>query len=181
MREYAQAHNVDLTQSTVVADGKGARFVSDKGGDFALFYPVAASSPQARTSATMAAGGLSYGACTGSFHGPMKINNNVEWGGQSSCTSTNPNDLYVHRLEARLRSTCAGAWPFCGVYSDVRGPIWSPDSPYNRVATAIGLDHCTTGTNYRYVNSIYVTVHSVKYGPFENPGGVVLPCNVNPD
>lgn len=176
--DFAQSHGVDPATATIQTDERGAKFISDDQGNFVIQYPKEEAGLLARTSnqASVLAADWSAGACAGSFTPLTKLNNTVTWGGSESCVGSDPNALYPHYLNGALRATCAGEWPFCGLYSD-EAYATSNNDRYSRVANIYAQAACDTSENYRFMNSIRPVLKGTQYRPFES-ASVVLPCNV---
>lgn len=67
--EFAKSHGVDPVTATIQTDQRGAKFIMDAKGNFAIQYPKEETEALARTTdkASVLASNWSAGACAGSF------------------------------------------------------------------------------------------------------------------
>lgn len=153
---------------TVQTDAKGASFYLDDQGDWVLELPTEKNQSESRA--------WNLTGCVGSFFGPQKVNNTLEWGGSNTCTSTT--SLFKHEVRMTLRDTCVG--PFC-ITTDT---LWTAVSPrsaqYSRVASAVRAANCVDDDDRSYSQVARVTVRSTQFGPFVSNSVVITDCHVHP-
>lgn len=99
------------------------------------------------------------GACAGSFHDPIKIQDHMEWGGENSCGALPPNDVNPHTITTTLRET----------YNFVQTRDLRTDhgnnSPFSAVATVHPTAPCRTGDEINYSQVVTVVVKGIHYAP----------------
>lgn len=176
----AEEYGLDTSSLEIQSDGQGARFLVDARGRYIMQFPTEESTEKAKRASKLVplSSAWSAGVCWGSFTPLTRLNGNITWGGSNTCSASSPLIVYPHYIVGKLRATCAGSWPFCGVYSDEAGPFASNNSRYSNVANLYVETRCDTAENYRFENNLKVYVRGVEYGPFATPGGTVVPCNV---
>ena len=117
---------------------------------------------------------FSIGICQGKFLPTIKVGSRLEWGAQNSCVTTNPNDVYPHRISSQIR---------IGRYlgSIIMEPRYTARSAsyheFNRIVTANGIQTCKSSTTYKYDTVVRVTVHGTQFGP-KVSSAVDVPCDI---
>lgn len=116
------------------------------------------------------------GICAGRFYSILVVKNVLEWGAESSCSSTAaPNDLYPHSVSATLRQ---GNTSVISIKMYTKATVTSPaSSHYSRVASIHGARKCLDGNTHKFDQVVNVTVHGTKFGPKVSPQ-VKLVCGV---
>ncbi|MBX0301979.1 hypothetical protein K2F54_18620 [Cryobacterium sp. 1639] len=167
--QFLEENNVEGSVVDVQTDAKGAKFYLYDTGDWVLELPQAANDGGMQTQSYNA------GICAGTFVGISRLSNQLYWGGQSSCATTNPTAAYPHSLKIELRKGCVSGICF---QNTVRTGV-SSDSAYNRVQTVTRFDNCTSAAQYRYDMVARPTVQGVQYGPFVDGDNYVVGCNIS--
>lgn len=105
---------------------------------------------------------FSIGICHGAFFDTIKVGSNLEWGAQNNCVTTDPNDVYPHRISSQIR---IGRY-LGGVVMEPRYTASSASHhEFNLTVTANGIRSCVSTATYKYDTVVYVTVHGTQFGP----------------
>lgn len=83
------------------------------------------------------------------------------WGGQNTCYSLDPNDVYPHTIKSTLRR---GHGLF-NILREDRATAKSTGSKYSQVVTAHGTKGCGDNSSHVFDQVVYVTLHGTQFGP----------------